>query len=393
MKLRFIQILTAFLFVAFALNTAAAQQNRKIDFDRLNDDISIMEGIIDKLIGSALSNKWPSSARSKGFYIPEYGLIFSVPIAKSTLGPLFVFPSMPNAPKANDFSFSFDLSEFGGTKNNKHEKEVMDKISSKVQDFLGIYADAIGQMKPDDKISIYIYDKSSRSPIQLHSVSKSNISKFRSGKLSEKQFHSKILLTSLEDKNEMRSQIDILAYVLDSAVKNQSGYNNGFGYSDQGVNGIYLADFGALFLIKTSYGNFGDNFILLGSELLNISINQFNGTSVDIFESISGDKKRKRIYDQKKEMQKQAEIYSKKIKNLKNSYSKLLGDYGNTLRLVKNNEWVCVTTNWYNPTNIKHTGAPHNSLVMRVRKSDLVDYNRGKISNEDFLKKIKYTEY
>lgn len=393
MKLKIFQILTTCLFVAFALNTATAQLNRKIDFDRLNDDMSIMEGIIDKLIGSALSDRWPSSAQSQGFYVPEYGLIFSVPIAKSTLGPLFVFPSMPNVSKANGFSYSFELSEFGGTKNNKQEKEVMDKISSKVRDFLGIYADAIGQMKPDDKISIYIYDKSSRSPLQLHSVSKSNISKFRSGNLSEKQFNSTILVTSLEDKNEMRSQIDILAYVLDSAVKNQSGYNNGFVYSDQGVNGIYLADFGALFLIKTSYGNFGDNFILLGSELLNISINQFNGTSFDIIENISGDKNRKRVYNQKKEMQKQADIYSKKIKNLKNSYSKLLGDYGNTLRLVKNNEWVCITTNWYNPANIKHAGASHNSLVMRVRKSDLVDYNRRKISNEDFLKKIKYTEY
>jgi len=393
MRNKIIQLLTACLFVAFALHTAAAQQNLKIDFDRLNDDMSIMEGIIDKLIGSAVSSRWQSSARSQGFYVPEYGLIFSVPIAKSTSGPLFVIPSMPNVPKANGFSYSFETSEFDGTKNKNREKEILNNISLKVKDFLGIYADAIGQIKPDDKISVYIYDYSSRSPLQLHSVSKSNITKFRTGELSEKQFHSKILVTSLEDKNEMRSQIDILAYVLDSAVKNQSGNDQGFRYSDQGVNGLYLDNFGALFLIKASYANFGDNFILLGSELLNISINQFRGTQIDIVESISVNEKRKRISDQKKEMHKKAEIYSNRIKNLKNSFSKLLGDYGNTLRLVKSNEWVCVTTNWYNPTNIMHTGVTHNSLILRVRKSDLVDYSKGKISNEDFFKKIKYTEY
>ena len=81
------------------------------------------------------------------------------------------------------------------------------------------------------------------------------------------------------------------------------------------------------------------------------------------------------------------------VNNYKISFSKLLGNYGNTLRLVKNDEWVCLMTNWQNPNQVKHSGVRQNSLVIRVRKSDLVDYNRGEISNEDFFKKIKYTEY
>ena len=264
----------------------------------------------------------------------------------------------------------------------------MDKISLKVHTFLGVYADAIGQLKPDDKIAIYIYNKSSRSPIQLHTVSKSHISDYRSGKLSEKQFNSKILLTSMEDKNEMGSQIDILAYVLDSAVKTQSINNRDFGLSDQGVSGLYINNFGALFIIKTSYGQFGENYILLNSDIMN-----FSSSQIDVIKDISADENRKRIKDRKKELEKQAEIYLNTVKNYKVSFSKLLGNYGNTLRLVKNDEWVCVMTNWYTPNNVKHSGAMQNSLIMRVRKSDLVDYNRGNISNEDFFKKIKYTEY
>lgn len=394
MMKRFIQIIATCIIVAFALNTVVAKQNGNIDFNRLNDDLSIMEGIIDKLIGSVAPNKWPSITRSKGFYVPEYGLIFSVPIAKSASGPLFVFPSLPKVPNANGFSYSFEMNVLDGGGNKRQEKEILDKISLKVQDFLGIYADAIGQLKPNDKISIYIYDYSNRAPLQLHSVSKSNITKFRSGKLSEEQFNSLILVTSLEDKNEMRSQIDILAYVLDSAVKTQSGHrHDGIGYSGQSVNGLYLENFGALFLIKTSYGNFGNNFILLGPNLLNLSANQFTGTQIEIFEGVSADENRKRIYNQKKELERQEEIYLKRIKNFKKSFSRLLGNYGNTLRLVKNNEWICVTTNWQIPTNIRRSGTTQNSLVMRVRKSVLVDYNKGKISNEDFFKKIKYTEY
>jgi len=390
---RFFQIITACIILAFTFNSVIAQQNEKIDFDRLNNDLSIMEGIIDKLIGSVVSNRSPSIIRSQGFYVPDYGLIFSVPISKFRSGPLFVLPPISKIPSGNGFSYSFGISKSDETKSEKREKEILDKISVKVQNFLGIYADAIGQLKHDDKISVYIYDYSSRSPIQLQSVSKSDMTKFRSGKLSEEQFNSKIVRTSLKDQNEMRSQIDILAYVLDSALKTQSGNKHRFGFSDQGVNGLYLNDFGALFLIKTSYGSIGQNYVLLGSDFLNFSENQFGGSELDTPSDFSAEKNRKRIEKRKKELEKQAEVYAKKVKTYKNSFSRLLGNYGNTLRLVKNNEWVCVMTNWQNPDNIDRSGAKPKSLVMRVRKSDLEDYNRGKISNEDFLQKIKYTEY
>jgi len=385
---RFFYIITVSAVLTFMLNTVFAQQNGNIDFEKLNDDLSIMEGIIDKLIGSVVSNEWPSTSRSQGFYVPDYGIIFSVPISKSISGPLFVFPSFPKKQNSNGLSFSFGMREPDRTKIEEQEKEFLDNISIKIHKFLGIYADAIGQMKPDDKISVYIYDNFSRSPIQLHTVLKSHISDFRSGKLDEKEFNSKILLTSLGTKNEMRSQIDILAYVLDSAVKTQSRNDHTIGLTDHGVNGLYLNDFGALFLIKTSYGQFGENYILLESDLLN-----FSSTQIDIIGDISADENRKRIKIRKMELEKQAKIYLNNVNNYKISFSKLLGNYGNTLRLVKNDEWVCLMTNWQNPNQVKHSGVRQNSLVIRVRKSDLVDYNRGEISNEDFFKKIKYTEY
>ena len=62
---RFSQIIATCVILAFSLNTVVAKQNGYIDFNRLNDDLSIMEGIIDKLIGSVVPNKWPSITRSQ----------------------------------------------------------------------------------------------------------------------------------------------------------------------------------------------------------------------------------------------------------------------------------------------------------------------------------------
>ncbi|MCH8288651.1 MAG: hypothetical protein IID12_06060 [Candidatus Marinimicrobia bacterium] len=276
----------------------------------------------------------------------------------------------------------------------KDEEKYLEKTSVKIRDFLGIYADAIGQISKNEKISVYIYDSSDRTPLHLYSVLKSDIVKFKSGKINSKQFNSKIEYVSLRDKDDMRSQIDIMTYVLDTALKSQSRKSTEFRYSGSGVNGLYLDGFGALFLVNNS-GNFFDrNFVVLEYDLMRLSEQQFEIDNLLRFkETKSYSSQKERIDSRKKALKKQMDDYKKSIESYKKSFSTLLGNYGHTLRLVNQNEWLCVMTNWDESNRARRTDDILRSLIMRVKKRDVEQFASGKLSQEDFFKKISFTEY
>ena len=119
---RFFYIISVSTILLFSLSSLFAQQNGNIDFVKLNDDLSIMEGILDKLVGSVVSSTWPPTSQSQGFYVPEYGLIFSVPISRSTSAPLLVFPPMSNVPNGSGLSLSYGRNIPNSTQMEEQEK-------------------------------------------------------------------------------------------------------------------------------------------------------------------------------------------------------------------------------------------------------------------------------
>jgi len=104
-------------------------------------------------------------------------------------------------------------------------------------------------------------------------------------------------------------------------------------------------------------------------------------------------KKKDRILSRKKAIEKEMEEYRKSIEEYKLSFSTLLGNYGHTLRLVDNTEWIGIITNWQNSIHRRHKSDRSNALIMKVLKKEVDRYNSGRISKEEFFKKIGYTEY
>lgn len=401
--------------VGFSHNALNAQNNRDMDHERLVGDLRIMEGIIDKLLTPSGKVSWSSRGGSQGFYLPDYGIIFAVPVSKPFTGSQFVLPKIARivtAPRASDdddddgsaFSFSFGFGEEEDDERNDRlkelEKKELERVSSKIRDFLGIYADAIGQLSEKDKIAVYLYNSSDQSPEHLYHVLKKDIIEFKSGKIKSKIFNKRIKYSSLQKNDDMSSQIDIMAYVLNTSLKAPSSGGFNFRMSDNGVNGLYLDGFGALFIIGRNQISFGSSFYVIESQLSYANAELERIEELDLFrldnkapKRKASERKRDRVMSRKKAFEKEMEEYKRSIEEYKLSFSTLLGNYGHTLRLVNDTEWIGVMTNWKNSNRRGSNSGPNNALIMKVLKKDVDRFNSGRISKEDFFKKIGYTEY
>ena len=408
--------------LGFSFNALKAQNNREMDHERLVNDLRIMEGIIDKLLTPSRNAYWSSGGGSQGFYLPDYGVIFAVPISRPFNESLFVLPRIaqvlraPIPPGDNDdenddfsFSFRFGASEDDDKRTNRikeREKKELERISSKVSDFLGIYADAIGQLTEKDEIAVYLYNSSNQTPEHLFHVLKKDIIEFKSGKIKSKIFNKKIKYSSLLKNDDMSSQIDIMAYVLNTSLNFPSygGYN--FRISDNGVNGLYLDGFGALFIVSRHRFSFANNFFVIESQLNRANEELAIIEELDLFsfdyktssvkkatKEKPSERKKERILSRKKVFEKEMDEYRKSIEEYKLTFSTLLGNYGHTLRLVNDTEWIGVMTTWDNSINHDRNSGRNNALIMKVLKKDVDRFNSGRISKEDFFKKIGYTEY
>ncbi len=407
--------------LGISFNALKAQNNREMDHNRLVNDLRIMEGIIDKLLTPPGNFFFASGSGSQGFYLPDYGVIFAVPISRPFTESLFVLPRIPQvlrAPNYTDdddekdaysFSFRFGASEEEDKRTNRTkeiEKKELERISSKVSDFLGIYADAIGQLTEKDKIAVYIYNSSNQSPEHLFHVLKKDIVEFKSGKIKSKTFKKKIRYSSLLKNDDMSSQIDIMAYIFNTSLKSPSSGGYNFRMSDNGVNGLYLDGFGALFIVSRHQISFANNFLVIESRLNYANEELARIEEIDLFSFDNktspakkatklkpSARKKERILSRKKAFEKEMEEYRRSIEEYKLSFATLLGNYGHTLRLVNGAEWIGIMTNWENSMKRGHNSGRNNALIMKVLKKDVDRFNLGRISKEDFFKKIGYTEY
>ena len=158
------------ILLAFSSQTIEAQKNRVMDYDRMDEDLRIMEGIVDKLLNSVGNYNWSFNSRSQGFYLPEYGVIFSIPISTPIVWTMFAPRPAPVVAGESRLSYAFSFGEDEDERSKylkETEEKYLEKTSVKIGDFLGIYADAIGQIPKNEKISVYIYGSSDRSPLHL----------------------------------------------------------------------------------------------------------------------------------------------------------------------------------------------------------------------------------
>ena len=77
-KIQFL-IFLAFLYAAVIFGSGAAiAQDKKINWNRMQRDLDIMEGILDEIMSSTSYGHTISSGNARGLYFSGYGVVFQI---------------------------------------------------------------------------------------------------------------------------------------------------------------------------------------------------------------------------------------------------------------------------------------------------------------------------
>lgn len=225
------------------LSAASSGKAQTFDQNRMNQDLKISEGILNQLISSSMNSNLfsPRNANAYSVYLEGYGVVFTIPRQHT-----FIVRHTGTSSTGGNVVVE---------SRNEAQMEAEKKLKESVTTFLSSYADVIGQLKPDDRITV-IYQKAaigqpmttrssdsntSRDEGFLMSVRKRDLTSLRSGQISERDFASRLTDTQLEPQHS--SEVQIFTRVLETGLAR--GENPSF-YLGPGTQFVMSEDFGLL---------------------------------------------------------------------------------------------------------------------------------------------------
>ncbi|MEQ9090505.1 MAG: hypothetical protein RIE52_05410 [Balneola sp.] len=386
------QILPALLIILLTSSVALAQS---FDANRMNRDIKIMENILGEMFKTYSEN---SSSRAvfigdftggsrnvRGTYLPGYGIIFNVQTSSSFV---YTNSSSDNESKSNSFYYSYST----GSSSDDNVKVDEESVKDRITEFLKDYASTIGQLKPTENVMV-IYGSNSRHsfpalvytssngkvdrnereklPVISGSVTKKDLDDYRSGKINESAFASKVQTASTTDKEYL--DLKVMSNIFETALKEQG--DESFRLSGN-VNYLMLDNFGAIFNLDASYRT---NNRLFGR----VSGITVTGTYI---RTDSRD-----ATDAKEQDEKEAEFLANvndAYAQLKSNIKEYLVDYGRTVSSVKPDQYILTTVN----VRGRYKDIPER-IDFQLKKSVLDQLDRGQISREKALEQVVVTEY
>ncbi|MCH6559268.1 hypothetical protein IH799_02810, partial [candidate division KSB1 bacterium] len=260
-------------------------QSSKINWDRMNRDLEIMQGILDNLLAPSKPMLAFSNGGARGLYFDGYGVVFQIDLGGARL------MDVVRLRIGNEFALAKDLADqaraFEGkpvsvppvsdegpvivdattglvlTKGDLTAGKRIELLEERTIEFLRDYADAIGQIKPTDRITILANFEHTYSVFAVHlrgaenvekspsglniTAKKSDIVDFRKGKIDEKTFRNRVTFHKRLDSKQKNRNIDIMANILNTALNRK---HRGEFRMDSKNRGIYLDGLGALFFIR-----------------------------------------------------------------------------------------------------------------------------------------------
>lgn len=354
------------LALSLLVSAAMAEQSKRADS---YPDIGIMNSVLDQLLGEA-SGKTHRSFDVYGSYLRGYGLLFVVTGGNRFLDTNFpldienlkrtaidlsmtaadsAMKEVDKALKRHDSLMSLHESSpaalptpnppvhapnvvirnFNETEHNGVTKEELRRIDKAVVKFLESYADAENGLSPAEHVSVVLLLGRS-SAARYYTVTRQEISNFRSGSETSDSFGQKVAIDSLKEKHE---SIDIMDTILEKAIGDRmpGGSRLMFGPSS---SGIYLKGLGAFFVCK------------------------LNGLP-DF-----------------REFGKSEKAGNKRTAALENRIVKTIGNYGSSLRFLRDGESVLVSLQ------LDRFGTGTEDILVGLRKKDIESYSRNEIGFE-----------
>ena len=382
--------------------TSLTQSEDDIDRKRMQRDLDIMEGVLEKLLTSAAADLAPFK-KVRGVYFENYGVIFQVDKSSRFVYAFHtgnmresmerVEKSMQRLRKKLKHGLRYETGEDVVVINKeviapKPGKEInwqeqIAQLKVRLVEFLGNYADAIGQLNASDKITVLLdlknrprfylnfdfEDEQKEVGILQATALKSDIIAFRRGKISEKQFRSRVEFTEDRQDESMKRNIDIMTDIMETALSKK--YTNNFSISGQ-RHGIYVKGLGVLFFMQGQLhpdDHESHYRVYFEKYMKNPGVNIVTNEDVKV-------SKRKA---------------QQSLENFQTVLVGLVGDYGHTLRTLKPLERVIVAVDLSNYWN--YAGDMPARFILTTNKQDIDFFNQGKLSLENFRKKVSIQDY
>ncbi len=344
-----------------AATPGLARQGGAIDRAKMQRDLTIMEGILDKLLESQGSHKTEFAKRqSRGIYLENLGVLF------------FTSASRSFQVGWNFGEFVFENGESPGvvTTTRVGDRPVSNKKSieqkrSGVSEFLSNYVDAIGQINAEEKITVivdlgHLPSSDAKAPRFLEaSARKGDLLDFKRKKLSSAQLKQHIKFRENTESEMSDRSIEIMAGILGNSLNP----NRHSGLRAGSPRGIRVAGFGALFFLQQN--------AFMGFRHFSSSLDEV--------------KERINVNVAVEEVE---ETTAASINELKLSLLRLVADYGHTLRAIGPQELVVVTVD-LNGSMPLNSRAPKR-LILTVQKRNLDDFTEGKLSFEQLRKRVEF---
>jgi hypothetical protein len=383
-----------FLVVLIFAGSAFAQASQKINWERMQRDLDIMEGVLSKLLRQSSYEWGPIAGHVSGIYFENYGVVFHVEqdglriftlsaeqLEHSLTRLKEITPRPPAAPDEEETVVVAPKSTAGVIVEADAGKR-LEHIQSRTTEFLANYADAIGQLNVASRITV-VFDfgesqfqvwpgasprREKDKPIAVLEMSalKGDIIEHRRGKLSFDEFQKRLTINHRSDDESMNANLDIMASILETAL----GRRHREGYYLVGKNrGVYLKGLGALFFLSAETNldavfaprvQWGE-----GKEVVQVRVPQ-------------AEKKSSKDSDEL-------------LKNFESSLIELIGDYGHTLRNLAPSEQVAAAVNFNSFWSLGDESVRR--LILMVKKPDLDAYNRGNLKLAEFKQKVQVQRY
>lgn len=378
----------------FSFLPLQAQVSAAFDTSRMERDLDIMTMVLDRLVFNTSGAFTRFGGSTKGIYLPDYGVIFLMPNAVNSALTIYSVTSQVRrfeeemAQQRRSKSASRAKAGEGSGMSYEYRAENKQDVKTPLVEFFFKYADAIDQLDDSERIAVYrsggignvFYSLSvagqavSRSSVEsggedlLAVARKADIAAFRSGRLKAEDFKSRLIFKNIEAA-AANSEIDIMARIIDTALQGRTREQT---FNVSHSRGIYLDDFGAIFFTNATFG-----------PEAHINIWQTVEEQRVLEEGLQ-----KRVLDLQRASAQRRENWAVQYKKFKQQLSEVIADYGHTLRQLQPQDNIVITAD------LDHAPEEGPSyLICRVKKQQVEAFNARRISREQLLKMISYTEY
>lgn len=356
-----------------ALNEAQAQAARPLDLARMQRDVEIMEMVLDRLLNREANRHFIrlGSGSARGTYVPNFGVLFQIPNSSSLVT---VYEMRERALVEKRAAAGR-----GANASAPRQTRAETNLNEELWEFFSRYADAIGQLNDNDRIAVYsagnsefsfFFEMSGEEASSFTAQSgdffawmtKGDLAALRAGKLSDSEFRNRMRTIKLVEEN---ADVEIMSGILDKLTGNRSGAAHGF----------YVQDYGVIFFAEA-------NFAPTTAQRFWSTQRREKETTPAAYNELEDALREARTVEQER-----AKNWQEDYKKFRAKIAEAFADYGHTLRTLKPEDWLVVTTDFRFAPEEQPRG-----LVCQIKKRELEAYGAGKITREQLLKAVAYFE-